>query len=608
MTGTLVSALVFVRKVPAETHVLMALCAAMGLLAGPTVDSIRDVYQAYTIASGGQWPLQGPQLAGSIHLGPVWFYLLAIPALIGDSLLAISVFVFALSGLKFYLAWYFGKQLHSTTLGLTFALMLALPSWSSAQLVIWTHTNVLETALLVYLILLRGAILNARNGSWLWLGTAYSLAIHAHPTAAPFGWLMIFAASALERRPKLALWFLLGFTIPLIPYAVSQALHGFPDLLGLGTYGKSEFDPGGLSELARLIYSVVVAGPNLFYKATLHESIAPIFITIHWTVVITGLAGFLVSIEQIPQRLKQLAMIGLANFFLVAIFVILIRSRTPWHLAYASSLSLAFLYATFWTAVLRYIPSFRILLAPVVIAIYASVIWGVATRTENSSLRLQEKVFYDVKNIRSAWGPPGLIIPVRYANAHGEFLCGKPVALHGPYASAIDVHVGMQAAFTCGRRDSIILGGKNPAYTHWVGVSKPIEKALGTDPQLKIGNVSLYTPLAIGDSGKALSLPRGDRNPPRRFFQSEGRRMESVDLQSEAASALIISKPVGVYLALDIHEVLCNGNPARLLADTNYAWVYACQHEGKEQSSVWHARYIASAPEIVDAVLVPFRR
>ena len=608
MTGRLVDAWKFVRKVPAELHILMALCTVMGLLASPTVDSMRDVYQAYAIAGGGHWPLEGPQLAGSVHMGPAWYYLLAIPALIGDNLHVISVFVFALSGLKFYLAWHLGKQLHSPVLGVAFALMLALPSWSSTQLVIWTHTSVLETAVLAYLILLRGAIIQARNRSWTALGAAYSLAIHAHPTAAPFGWLMIFAASGVRRRPALALWLLLGFTIPFIPYLVSQVFQGFPDLSGLARYGKTEFDPGGLPELARLIYSIVVVGPNMFYRTTLPDNLASLFIMFHWTIVIAGLAGFLVSIKNIPQRLRQLLVIGLVNFVLVTLFVTIIRGRTPWHLAYALSLSLAFMYAIFWTVVLQRLPRARWLLAPAIVAVYAAVIWGAAARIENASLRFQEKVFYDVKNLRAEWGPPGLMIPARYAEAHGEFLCSEPMALHGPYAAAIDVHFGLEAAFTCGRRDSIVLGGNDPSHAHWVGVSKPIANALGAEPRLTIGNVGLYTPLAIGDISKPLALLDGARYPPKRFLQTDQRDFESVTLESQVPSALLISKTVGVFLGLDIHEVLCNGKPADLVVDTNYAWLYACSADTGEAPISWQARYIASAPGIVDSVLLPFRR
>lgn len=608
MTGKLANALGFVRKVPVEIHVLMVLCTLMGLLASPTVDSIRDVYQAYFIASGQHWPLLGPQLAETIHLGPVWFYLLALPALLGDNWHAVSVFVFALSGLKFYLAWYLGKQLYSPALGLAFALMLALPSWSSTQLLIWTHTSVLETAILAYLLLLRGSLLYARDRSWLCLGTGYSLAIHAHPTAAPFGWLMIFAASAVRRRPRLVLWWLLGFAIPIVPYALFQLIHGLPDLPGLNQYAGTKFAPGGLSEFARLIYSVVVVGPNLFYQTTLPEDIAPLFITVHWTVVVAGLAGFLMSVRRISPGLLQLTAIALVNFIVVTLFVILIRNRTPWHLAYASSLSLDFIYAIFWAVVLQHAPRARFLLAPIVVLAYMSVISGAAARIENGNLRLQEKVFHDVKNLRSEWGPPGLIIPARHANANGIFLCKEPVALHGPYAAAIDTHAGLEAAFTCGRRDSIVLGGKDSAYAHWAGVSALMAKALGTPPQLKIGNVSLYAPLAIGDRGNPLNLAEGDLNPPRELFRSSARETEIVTLKSSVPSALLISKPVAYFLSLDIHDVLCNGEPAELLVDTNYAWLYACRADAAKDSRVWRARYTASAPRIVDSVLIPFRR
>ena len=65
---------------PWEVIILMVVWIVASQLTLVTVDSIRDIYQANSIASGSSLPLTGPQLAHTVHLGPLWFYILAVPA------------------------------------------------------------------------------------------------------------------------------------------------------------------------------------------------------------------------------------------------------------------------------------------------------------------------------------------------------------------------------------------------------------------------------------------------------------------------------------------------------------------------------------------------
>ena len=120
---------------PWEVIILMLIWVAAGQFTPATVDSVRDIYQANAIAAGGAFPLTGPQLAHTIHLGPLWFYILAVPAAVFNTWGSIVLLVFIMSALKFWLAFVLGRELHSARLGLLFALFLALPSWSSTQLI-----------------------------------------------------------------------------------------------------------------------------------------------------------------------------------------------------------------------------------------------------------------------------------------------------------------------------------------------------------------------------------------------------------------------------------------------------------------------------------------
>ena len=54
-------------------------------------DFIRDLLAAGDIAHGDALPLRGPVINGMVHVGPQWFYVLAVPLLAGGGLLAATL-------------------------------------------------------------------------------------------------------------------------------------------------------------------------------------------------------------------------------------------------------------------------------------------------------------------------------------------------------------------------------------------------------------------------------------------------------------------------------------------------------------------------------------
>jgi hypothetical protein len=589
----------------------MLLTIVAGLLAPATIDSIRDIYQANSIASGHQFPLQGPQMAHSVHLGPIWFYILAIPASVSSSWTAIAVFVYFLSGLKFYLAWYFGRMVHSSQFGFLFALMLALPGWSSVQLIYWTHTNVLETALLLFLILFQSSLLNPAPIRWLFSGIGFGLALHAHPTALPFVAVLALAWKTIRNQPALLLLWTLGAGIPFIPSGIHQLVEGFPALLALKGYHQSEFTPGGLKDVLKLIYSVVISGPRLAYETALSQNLALIAVVLHWSLLASMLVTVLARIKQTDAALLKMMVVGVLGLILVASVVVWMRARTTFWMAYAPGFMLAYCYAVL-AAASR--PSKKIrqyLIAPVLIVLAGATLVGTAIRLNDSSLRVQGAVLFDVKNLSGTWGPGGLEFSSLYAGAHGRFLCQQsPLVLHGPYSALVDSHVGIEAEMYCGRREEIFLGGGGelPEDRHWVGVSNPMRLALGFPPVHEVGNVYFYRPLKVADSTRTLTLPEGDTNPPRRGISDGSDSLQRIQLSSEETSALLVSKPVGIYSHLEILHVTCNEEPAERLVSSNYAWLFGCAHGKVSSKSTWELEYKASAAGMVDAVLLATAR
>ena len=52
------------------------------------LDLARDIGIALGIVDLERWPLSGPPLNGTLHLGPVWYYVLALPLWLTHSWIA----------------------------------------------------------------------------------------------------------------------------------------------------------------------------------------------------------------------------------------------------------------------------------------------------------------------------------------------------------------------------------------------------------------------------------------------------------------------------------------------------------------------------------------
>jgi len=396
-----------------------------------------------------------------------------------------------------------------------------------------------------------------------------------------------------------------------LPYLAAQVVAGFPDFAALLRYPKHQLSSEGLPAMAKLLYSVTVAGPNLFYQTALPHTLARLAIALHW-LLISGLLVFAgIRMRDADSRLRKLLAGALIMLFLVTATVVLMRGRSPWYQAYAPSFVLAVCYGILATMACR--PGARTaachLVSPLVILLFAAVAAGSAYGLFTSTIRFQGPVLHDVKSLSADWGSSGLEFPAFWSRAHGQFLCSQaPLVLHGPYASVIDSHAGMEANMSCGRHAEIRLGGVAPGmdYKHWAGISGPMKKALRTPPLKTIGNIYLYQPMAIAETGHAVPLMTGTDYPMLRPVSRDGaNEVQQFEMSSQTESALLISTPVGEFLQVEILQVICNDAAAELLVDTNYSWLYGCRQIGSSGMDHWRVRYRPSASDLLDAVLLP---
>ena len=242
---------------------LMALYAAGYAYITFVTDTARDVGTGWRIAHGEELPLLGPYIGGRWKLGPIWFYVLAALVALGRSLTAVSLGVGALAALKLCFAYALGRRLHGRTLGLAWAALLALPGWGSIEQVVFTHFNLVEAAVLGTLLAAHRAWLAPSAARFALVGLAFSLAMHAHPTAlvaAPVVVLAWWAArpGGAAQRLRAAAAIVIGGLVPLVPMLVSEARTGFHqftatvDFVGQGGFGaRLAQSPRLLLEFAR---------------------------------------------------------------------------------------------------------------------------------------------------------------------------------------------------------------------------------------------------------------------------------------------------------------------------------------------------------------------
>ena len=232
-------------------------------------DSTRDIYTAYRISVGQIFPLEGPVFGGAMHGGPVWFYLLAIPLILYKSWLAVALFVGIVAGLKFILAYVCGSHLVDRRFGLVWALVLALPGWSTLEQVAFTHVNLAEACVLATLYFAIRVRERPDLGRVLVLGIACGLAFHAHPTTAPVVPLslgVVLLARPQLRRTTVVFIFFAGFLAPFTPYLVSQVRNGFPDFQTSAGYVTANVQLSQVANVPTIVRSVLFDGPLLIVR------------------------------------------------------------------------------------------------------------------------------------------------------------------------------------------------------------------------------------------------------------------------------------------------------------------------------------------------------
>ncbi len=577
--------------------------------AGP--DTARDVAAALAIRDLGALPLHGPLLAGTSHLGPLWFYLLALPMIIHRSWLGVALFVALIGSLQFPLAYAAGRRLIDRRFGLLWCALLALPGWGSFQLVGFSHTNMVPAcSMLVLYALVRLA--QDRQPRWLVVATgAFSLALHAHPTT--IGLAPVIAIVALMAMPSVGAllpWGALAILVALLPFApllADRFAAPAPLAAQVAQYVGSTMHSSNLLDTGSLLWAMLVRGPRIVAQAfvAMTPGMSAAAVVAVLALELAALAGLLFAVRRQPLPVAAALFVTLA----IAALIAWLRPATPFYMTYALLPFLAGLGALGLYGLCAGLPERgAVLLAGILgvaLLLHAVFAIGIAATIASGDVALDVSSRLDVKqdDATPALAEPWL--PAHAVDASGALLCRqrRPIVLHGAYAYLEHVYLGLDHRLRCGILDVHLAGIEPATGVHLVGLARPAWRALGWTPPISIGGIGVTHAAEVLWPTQGLPPPDGSVYPPPAIAPAPVRRV-AIDAAVQGDRALIVALPYVPWMIPPQIEVTANGIARAPLARDVAAAVYTCRECAGAAAVAWRISIVSSAPERVDIVTI----
>lgn len=481
----------------------------------PHTDTADELMRAYEIRHGLAYPLEGPFLGNALHLGPAWFYLVALPLFASHGWLAAALFIGFVCSLKFPLAYYCGRRLVDADFGVLWAACMFVPGFASLEQLLFLNPNAVAAAALLVLALSLRALERPVGVAFLVvLGAAMAFALHVHPTSAPIFVLAALVLWAARRRgqalvPAVAA-IAAGFLLPFASYAVSEVRSGFHDWGSASAYLSGQIALANIVNAPAVIVGYLVAGPHVAARYLMRWSPA------HATMLTVAMIAFggVSAAALLHGRARRRLLFFVAALVIFAAWIACMRPTTPFQFVWILSPAMAAVVATgLWS--LARMPRLRALAACLVVAsialnVYA--IFAVARTVRDGEGTLPARTL-DIKNpnwrgeFHDVWFPA-----VGHARL-GRMLCdGGRASLHGHLAYVVDKDLGLDALFACNDRSRISLVGSD-AQRHYFGMTRPFWTAFNATPECWVGSLGVTrhvkpllrrAPLAIADGSRYL--------------------------------------------------------------------------------------------------------
>lgn len=581
--------------------VLMAAYTAAYAWSTPSADTADELMRAYEIRHAIAFPLEGPFLGNALHLGPLWWYLVALPLWIAPSWLAAALFVGFVCSLKFPLAYLCGRRLLDAPFGLLWAVAMFVPGWPSLEPLVFLNPNAVAAAVLLVLWLaMRCAEPGRGAAAFAALGLALAVAIHVHPTAAP---MLLVIAPLLWMRwrdgrgvalPMVALAG--GFAAPFLPYVVSQLRGGFADWTSASAYVTAQVVPANIVNTPAVIADYVFAGPRIVAEYLLgwRRGLASVL----GAVLAAGAATGIAALPHASSRRLLLLFAGALVVF--AAWVACARPTTPFQFTWVLCPSVAGITALGLWSLARY-PAWRRWIAAAVVAGVALNVWtlaAIARDVEQGEGSLPSRVM-DIKDripqtvFRDVWFPA-------FAHARlGRILCAAgEVTLHGHLGYIADKDLGLDALFACASRSSLTLIASHST-AHLFGMTRLFWHALGATPQCWVGSLGLTDAVTPLLDRPPLALADGATYMPRQLNRSAPAEVRFV-FDAPAGAAVLVTNVLDGYEPFRIVSASAEGETVPPIAENDLSALYAPRH--RVGSVHWTVTVMATDPEAIEAV------
>lgn len=575
------------------------------LSSSSVMDTARDVYYAWQIATANGFPLEGSLLAGSIHSGPIWFYVLAIPMLLSKSWIAVSLWVGLLTGMKFALAYACGNRLGNPRFGIIWACLLALPNWTAVNFLIFTHINLVETTVLLSIY----SLIRWQQGEKNWflvMCVSLGLGLHAHASVYALA-VAFFPVVLVSLYRKQLGWRYLGggallAALLLLPYLLSQSLRQWPDFHTTRSYFESQSVWHNLLGYFDVLRGTFVDGTIVALRHVLNLQgtmlwLACILISL---ILITG---FCLAIYAIFRNTDQTpAKWLLAATLIIVASVSLIREITPYYMVLVIYPTAYGLIAWGWSS-LR-IPS-RWPVKGMFATISLIFLTGFFVKTIEwghlGHLRISGVAAYNVRTHAFNDLRDSLYFPAWARQNLGTFICTqeKPAFFHGTASLLLEQSYGLEAQMLC-ETDAVYIGGKG-AGSHFIGISQWEATNLGIKTPIDtFGPLSLLAVKNVIEPDQPEPLPSGDLYPPRPFIHSKDQQY-SREFSADSSELISITNLYHYWMPYSF-EVFLNGSSIEPLFGNTHTSYYACDVCAADESQNWRVTITAPKPELVEIV------
>lgn len=576
-----------------------------GAFVGGGYDPGRDVAVAFAIAHDGARPLLGPMIAGQAHLGPIWYYVLALPMLIAPTWLTAAMTAVVLGALQFPLAYATGKRLGDRTLGVLWAVALAMPGWASFETVGFASTNVVRTLVLATIY----CVLRARDpsprraspGWWFAAGLAAAAATHAHPSSA---WLAAIVLICAWRRPGRVATHVRDEVAAVLAVAAGAAVLFIPALMAPASLvastravAEGNIAMANLARIPALLWSVTWSGPHAIMAAVYlpGRAFAGNMATVSALLGLVGVlrgVGAAVGGHRAARWAVVLVLVSVA-------FVALVRPVTPVYMAYSIIPGYALLVACGWRAWARRLPLAWFVVPALVAASVAGI--GVVHAMRQGGGRVDALQLSNITHVASAtpiatdnWLPAIGVDPL------GRALCADPMPVYGALAYVLDVFYTMPVRMHCAAQLRQFTDESPAGTAHGrLGLALRRYRDLGAEPAARYGGLGLDPIARIVAAPPHRDLPIDATYPPHPYEGGAPARM-AFTFDAPAAELVVVSNPRATWMPDWQSDAQCNGAPLAPATQDLVTRVYRCASGGV--GNHWQVGVAAADPRALEVV------